>query len=217
MLAHVILMAVPVLFAITLHEVAHGLCAKFLGDDTAQKAGRLSLNPLRHVDPVGTLLVPAMLFFVSTFALGLQAPMLFGWARPVPIGWRNLRNRRRDMALVCAAGPAANLVMAIGWILVLVLLQGPLGVAPGSILISATHAGIIANTVMLTLNLIPIPPLDGSRILASALTPNIAARFLRLDRLGLVMVAGLVVSGALHPVIGSAYSISLGAARWLTP
>ena len=181
--------AVPVIYAITLHEVAHGWVARSLGDDTAARANRLSLNPLRHVDPIGTVAVPLVMY--------LFTPVLFGWAKPVPIDWRKLRHARRDIALVAIAGPAANLGMLLLWGLVL-----KTGFGLGSeILIQMGRAGIIVNIVLMVLNLVPIPPLDGSRVLSAALPPPMARQYLRLEPFGLLIVVALLVSGVLGKLV----------------
>ncbi len=153
--------AIPIIFAITLHEVAHGWVAKLFGDRTAEMQGRLSLNPIRHIDPIGTILVPALLLAFSG--------MMFGWAKPVPVDPRNLRNPRPNMAVVSFAGPAANFAMAILWALVMVLSQGlDLGVA-GSWLYQMGAYGIFFNLIIGLLNLVPIPPLDGGQLLQNVL------------------------------------------------
>jgi len=187
--------ALPVLFAITLHEVAHGWAARALGDSTAAMMGRLSLNPLKHIDPVGTVLVP--LIFVL-----MPGNFVFGWARPVPVSWRNLRNPRRDMALVAAAGPLSNLAMALAWGLVmkLALAQGAqeglwLGVRMMAI------AGITVNLVLMALNLLPVPPLDGGRVLAGVLSPTWSAKLDRIEPYGLLIIVVLLVTGLLGPLL----------------
>jgi Zn-dependent protease len=161
--------AIPVLFAITLHEVAHGWTARYFGDRTAELLGRLSLNPLRHIDPVGTVLLPG-----SLLALGLP---LFGWAKPVPVTISVLRNPRRASILVALAGPAANIFMALLWCVVLLLV---LQIRRGSILdnwvVLMAQAGIKVNAVLALFNLLPIPPLDGGRVLVGLLPPRIGAR-----------------------------------------
>ena len=186
--------AIPAVFALTVHEVAHGWTANLLGDATARRMGRLSLNPLRHVDPVGTVLVPLTLKL-------LGSPFLFGWAKPVPVNWRNLRHLRRDMALVAVAGPAANLVMLIGWSL---LLSSPVARTP--FFNDMCWTGVLFNATIMALNLIPIPPLDGSRIVTAVLPPRMAIVYNRLEPFGLVLTALLLFSGILgwlmEPVLG---------------
>lgn len=193
----IILKAVPIVLAITVHEVAHGWTAKLCGDDTAYRRGRLSLNPLRHVDPIGTILIPGIMLL-------LPGGFLFGWAKPVPVDWRKLRNTRRDMALVAAAGPFANLLMILGWALALragaVLGPGWAGYA----LISMGEAGIIINAVLMLLNLFPVPPLDGSRVVSSMLPPRYAALYNRIEPFGLVIVLALLMTNVLDAVFGPA-------------
>jgi Zn-dependent protease len=187
--------ALPVLFAITLHEVAHGWVARALGDSTAAMMGRLSLNPLKHIDPVGTIAVP-LLFLL------LPGNFLFGWARPVPVSARNLRNPRRDMAVVAAAGPLANLAMAFAWglLLKLALAQGAEeGVWLGLRLMAT--AGIVVNLVLMALNLLPVPPLDGGRVLAGLLPPAWAHRMERVEPYGLLILVALLVTGLLGPLL----------------
>lgn len=191
---------VPVLFAITVHEVAHGWIARQLGDRTAQMMGRLTLNPLKHIDPVGTVLVPAMLLL-------LGGGILMGWAKPVPVVMRNLRRPRRDMALVAAAGPAANLLMALGWAVVTRLavdyhlaLEGDTGVIALFVL-SAGVAGVFINTVLMVLNLLPIPPLDGGRVLAGLVPAAVSRGLDRMEPFGLIIVLVLLITGALGWVL----------------
>ena len=188
--------SIPVLFAVTLHEVGHGWAAKQLGDTTAQDMGRLSLNPLKHIDPMGTVVVPLAMFFLSGF--------IFGWAKPVPVNWNRLRNTKRDIALVALAGPAANLVMIIFWLLIakLFIASGEQGNMVASILTLMAWAGIIINSLLMILNLFPLPPLDGSRVVFSLLPDSLAYRYSKLEPYGLIILVLLLVSGILFKILG---------------
>lgn len=180
--------AIPVLFAITLHEVAHGWTARYFGDRTAELLGRLSLNPLRHIDPIGTVLVPGLL-------LAVGGP-LFGWAKPVPVATSQLRNPRRATILVALAGPAANLAMAGMWCLVLGAIMRVYGDQTLDHWIALmAQAGIVINVVLAVFNLLPIPPLDGGRVLAGLLPPPLSARLEKIEPVGLFLVLGLSVFG----------------------
>jgi Zn-dependent protease len=182
--------AIPVLFAITLHEVAHGWMARYFGDRTAEMLGRLSLNPLRHIDPIGTLLVPGLLLAAGG--------ILFGWAKPVPVATSALRNPRRAMILVALAGPAANLFMAAIWCAVLggiVRVNG--NETLDSWVASMAQAGIWMNVVLAVFNLLPIPPLDGGRVLSGLLPPQLSARLEKIEPVGFLIVLGLSVFGML--------------------
>ncbi len=193
--------ALPVLFAITVHEVAHGYVASRLGDRTAQMLGRLTLNPLKHIDPVGTVLVPLLMLL-------LPGGFLFGWAKPVPVGYHNLKNPKRDMAIVAVAGPLSNLVMALGWALVLRVSVALLQVLPWAAqpLFFMAQAGITINLVLLVLNLVPVPPLDGGRVLAGLLPNRQAATLAAIEPYGLMVVLALLMTGVLgrlvQPIIG---------------
>jgi Zn-dependent protease len=189
---------VPVLLGITVHEVAHGFIARRLGDNTAFMLGRLTLNPLKHVDPMGTILIPGMLLL-------LQAGFIFGYAKPVPINWKNLRQPKRDMALVAAAGPVANLLMAFGWALLLRLgvMLGDSGLA----LVYMGVAGISINAILMILNLLPLPPLDGGRVLTGLLPGPMAYKFSRIEPYGFFILIGLLVTGVLGAILWPLISV----------
>ena len=191
--------ALPVLLAITLHEAAHGYVARHFGDPTADQAGRITLNPLRHIDPVGTLLVPASILALSSlFGAG---GILFGWAKPVPVNFSRLRNPKADMLWVAAAGPFTNLIMALGWaILFRIALIGE----PGAYtlpLLKMADAGMQINAVLMVLNLLPLPPLDGGRIAVSLLPQHLAWRFARLEPYGFPILLVLLFTGVLGAIL----------------
>ncbi|EPZ16162.1 peptidase M50 [Thauera terpenica 58Eu] len=191
--------ALPVLLAITLHEAAHGYVARHFGDPTADLAGRITLNPLRHIDPVGTLLVPASILALSSlFGAG---GILFGWAKPVPVNFSRLRNPKADMLWVAAAGPFTNLIMALGWaILFRIALVGE----PGAYtlpLLKMADAGMQINAVLMVLNLLPLPPLDGGRIAVSLLPHHLAWRFARLEPYGFPILLVLLFTGVLGAIL----------------
>ena len=192
--------AIPVLLAITLHEAAHGYVARHFGDPTAYLAGRISLNPLRHVDPVGTILVPGAILVASKLIGG--SAMLFGWAKPVPVDFSRLRNPKKDMLWVAAAGPFTNLLMAVGWAALLKfvsMMPENLYTAP---MLKMSLAGIEINTVLMLLNLLPIPPLDGGRIAVSLLPHRVAWQFARLEPYGMFILLALLFTGLLEAILG---------------
>jgi Zn-dependent protease len=186
----------PTLFAIVVHEVAHGWVAKRCGDNTAYMLGRLTLNPLKHIDPVGTILVPILMIAFLGFA--------FGWAKPVPIDWRNLHNPRRDMVLVAAAGPMSNLLMAIVWGL-LTKLAGFLPADLSMIALPLIYMGIFGifiNVILMVFNLFPLPPLDGGRVAVGLLPPRLSHLLSQLEPYGLLIILVLLGTGILWKIIG---------------
>ena len=195
-----IVLAPPLLLAITLHEVAHGWAALRCGDTTAKAQGRLSLNPLRHIDPIGTVLVPALLAVFGGF--------IFGWAKPVPVNYHRLRQPKRDMALVALAGPGANLFMALGWGLLMMAgyhLQAGLPWLGEPLLLMGGY-GININIMLGVLNLVPIPPLDGSRVLAGVLPDRFGLAMARIEPYGLIILVLLLGAGlfnVLMPIVNS--------------
>lgn len=184
--------ALPVIFAITVHEAAHGYAAKYFGDMTAYQEGRISLNPIKHIDLFGTIILPAL-----TVALG---GVLFGWAKPVPVNFSRLRNPKKDMLWVAAAGPASNLVMAILWVLVIKFANvAPLIFVEPLMLMA--EAGIIINVILMVLNLLPLPPLDGGRIAVSLLPTGLAQSFSKLERYGFIILIVLLLTGVLGKIL----------------
>jgi len=198
--------ALPVLFAITLHEAAHGYVARMFGDPTAAQAGRITLNPVRHIDPVGTILVPLGILLATKLMGG--AGMLFGWAKPVPVDFGRLRRPKRDMLWVAAAGPAANLLMAILWALSLRLLFE--AGSSESFWFQMAIAGVQVNLVLMALNLLPILPLDGGRILFSLLPQRMAWQYSRIEPYGIVIVVVLLVSGVLWTLLEPVLALGRG-------
>ena len=195
LIQQILIFAIPILFAITVHEVAHGWVASKFGDQTAKLMGRLTLNPIKHIDPMGTIVVPIICLMLGGF--------IFGWAKPVPVDWRNLRNPKKDMAWVASAGPGANLLMVILWALLsrLILFLGAPATGPLYALSQMCNAGILINTFLMILNLFPIPPLDGSRVLTSLLPPTLAYKYNQLERYGLVIILLLLVTGILWKIL----------------
>ena len=201
----VLIYALPVIFAITVHEAAHGYVARHFGDNTAEAMGRVTLNPMKHIDPIGTILMPLMLYFATSGAF------LFGYAKPVPVNFGRLRHPKRDMIWVALAGPASNFVQAILWALVLVGL-----VAAGvneTFFIKMAQGGVLVNLVMWAFNLFPLPPLDGGRVLAGLLPNGPAQNFLaRIEPFGFFIVMGLVIAGIvstfwLRPLMDVGYTV----------
>ncbi len=188
--------ALPILFAITVHEVAHGWVANKLGDPTAKMSGRLTLNPIKHIDPLGTIAIPLILMWLGGF--------IFGWAKPVPVNWQNLKRPRRDIALVAIAGPGANLVMTFIWagVLKLGLVLHPAGYNFAALLVYMGQAGVLINIVLMVLNLLPIPPLDGSRVLSSFVSPRAARVLAELEIYGFLILVLLLATGILGKIIG---------------
>ena len=203
----VLIYALPVLFAITIHEAAHGYVARYFGDNTAQVMGRVTLNPIPHIDPIGTIAMPLLLYFATSGAF------LFGYAKPVPVNFGHLRKPKRDMVWVALAGPASNFVQAIFWAILFTVLAGS-GVNERFFL-EMCKAGVLVNLVMWAFNLFPLPPLDGGRVLTGLLPRRLAWSFARIEPYGFFIVMGLVIAGVLsnwwlRPLIAVGYGI-LGA------
>ena len=200
--------ALPVIFAITLHEAAHGYVARYFGDMTAAAAGRITLNPIRHIDPVGTILVPLLILLTSKLLGG--GTILFGWAKPVPVNFARLRRPKQDMLWVAAAGPGINLVMAVFWALAIQLghaLDSGFASAP---LMLMGAAGVFINVILMALNLIPLPPLDGGRIAVSLLPMKQAIQFSRIEPYGFIILLAMLFTGVLNIVLWPLISLFIG-------
>ena len=208
LIGKIAIFALPVIFAITLHEAAHGYVARYFGDMTAAAAGRVTLNPLKHIDPVGTILVPLAILLTSKLLGG--GMILFGWAKPVPVNFGNLRRPKQDMLWVAAAGPGVNFVMAVFWALMI-----QLGHALGNDFVSAPlmlmgAAGVFINVILMALNLLPLPPLDGGRIAVSLLPVKQAMQYARLEPYGLFILLGLLFTGVLGIILWPLISLFIG-------
>ena len=189
------LYAIPGIFAITLHEAAHGYAARHFGDMTAYQAGRITLNPMRHIDPMGTIVIPILILIAS------QGRYAFGWAKPVPVNFSRLNNPKRDMLWVAAAGPASNLLMAVVWAFVIKAMHGvPPNYFTEPVVLMA-RGGIVINAVLMVLNLLPLLPLDGGRIAVSLLPHGLAYRFAKLEPYGMIILLALMFLGVLNFVM----------------
>jgi Zn-dependent protease len=189
LIRNIAVFALPILFAITLHEAAHGYVAKYFGDNTAYAAGRVSLDPFKHIDLVGTVLMPLILYYVS------HGSFMFGYAKPVPVNFANLRNPRKHSAFVAIAGPGMNLLMALGWLILGIIVTTSSG--PDGFLYEVARAGIRFNLIFFALNMVPLPPLDGGRVLTSILPPRLAYRFAQIEPYGFFIVMALLVTHVL--------------------
>ena len=198
----VLIYALPVLFAITIHEAAHGYVARWFGDDTAYVAGRVTLNPIKHIDPMGTIIMPLLLYFAT------HGAFLFGYAKPVPVNFGRLRRPKQDSVWVALAGPASNFIQALLWAIAFIVIAG-LGVTE-RFWLEMAKAGVLVNLVMWAFNLFPLPPLDGGRIVVGLLPPRLAWSFSRIEPWGFFIVMALVIAGIvsnwwLQPLIGFGY------------
>ena len=196
LIQNILIFALPVLFAITVHEAAHGYVARHYGDNTAYMLGRITLNPFKHIDPIGTIVMPLVLYFATSGAF------VFGYAKPVPVNFSHLRNPKRDMIWVALAGPVTNFLQAIIWAILLVVLV-LVGIKE-PFFIKMCYAGISVNLVMWALNLFPLPPLDGGRVLTGLLPYKQAVAFSKMEPYGFFIVMGLILTGVLSTI-------------WMTP
>ncbi|GAB6034339.1 site-2 protease family protein [Galenea microaerophila] len=198
-LQQIAIWTLPVIFAITVHEVAHGWVADKLGDHTARMLGRLTLNPIKHIDPIGTIVVPLILLVLGG--------VIFGWAKPVPINPRNFKHPTKDMAWVAIAGPMSNLLMATGWAILIKVGYGLTSSLPeiGNFLVYSGLAGVSINLILFVLNLLPIPPLDGSRVVSAFLPPKWAYEYNRIEPYGFFILLGMLFLGLLGPLLSGPY------------
>lgn len=205
--------ALPVIFAITLHEAAHGYVARFFGDMTAAAAGRITANPLKHIDPVGTILVPLLILLTSKLFGG--GAILFGWAKPVPVNFAQLRRPKQDMLWVALAGPGMNFVMAVFWAL-MIQLGHALGNSFSAPLMLMGAAGVFINVILMSLNLIPLPPLDGGRIAVSLLPMKQAISYSKIEPYGFFILLGLMFSGVLGIIMWPLIGLFIGLTAFVT-
>jgi Zn-dependent protease len=206
----IIVYAIPVLLAITLHEAAHGYVARMFGVSTAYMLGRVTLNPIKHIDPVGTIIVPLAIVLLSKLSGGIG--FLFGWAKPVPVKFGNLRHPKRDMIWVAAAGPGVNLLMAIGWAVALTVLFA-LGIE-GTFLVEMAKAGVFVNIGLMALNLLPLPPLDGGRILVGLLPHHLAYALSRVEPYGFVILIALLATNTIGFFLRPFYEFGVAVVRF---
>ncbi|MDR2924809.1 MAG: site-2 protease family protein [Azoarcus sp.] len=195
LIINIVVWAVPVLLAITVHEAAHGYVARHFGDPTAEQAGRISLDPFRHIDPMGTVVVPLCIFMFSSLT---GNPWTFGWAKPVPVNFSRLRNPKADMLWVAAAGPFANLAMALVWAVIYALIARKVPY----VYVQIAVAGMMINGALMFLNLLPIPPLDGGRIAFSLLPDRLAWKYARIEPFGFIILLALIATGLLGAILG---------------